>query len=160
MKAIRLMVRSAAAAVLVWMAALAVIVGGNSGCPTISGSLGLSGGNEVPPNGSDGSGTGIYELSADGTELRFDITASGLTGPVTAAHFHNAETGSNGPVVLNLAPFLTEVNGMVTVEGTSLLADWSIDNVAEEIQAGRIYVNLHTANFPNGEIRGLVVVTE
>ena len=42
--------------------------------------------NEVPPNTSPGSGTGKVEL--DGNVIKWTITYSGTTGPVTAGHFH------------------------------------------------------------------------
>lgn len=155
--------RSAAAAVLVWAASIAVIEGGGSGCVPFNGPTDLrelSGLQEVPPNQSFGSGFGRYELSADETELRFIITAYVLTGPVTAAHFHNAPASTAGPAVFDLAPFLTEVDQDVALAGASLLADWSIENVVEEIRAGRVYVNLHTDAYPDGEIRGQVLLSE
>ena len=46
----------------------------------------LSGQNEVPPNLSGGSGTGKVEL--DGNVIKWNVTYSGTTGPVTAGHFH------------------------------------------------------------------------
>lgn len=160
MRIAMIFVRSAAAAVLVWAASIAVIVGGNSGCPSLLEFVELSGEKEVPPNRSQGSGTGGYHLDVNGTELRFDITATGLSGPVTEAHFHhlppNAETG---PVAFDLTPFLTEFDGQVSVAGASLLAQWSIDNASEEILQGRIYVNLHSTAYPDGEIRGAVFVS-
>jgi len=165
--------RSAAAAVLAWVASIAVIEGGGTGClspypPGPPDLRELSGAQEVPPNSFFSYGFGRYELSADETELRFIITAFGLSGPVTAAHFHNAQASVVGPVVLDLAPFLTEVETEVyemverevALAGASSFADWSIDNVVEEIRAGRVYVNLHTDAYPDGEIRGQVLLTE
>jgi hypothetical protein len=157
--------RSTAAAVLFWVASIAVIEGGGSGCapfpfPPEAFARQLLGENEVPPHSTTGYGYGSYKLSEDGTQLSFVITASELSGPVTAAHFHNAQASIAGPVVLDLAPFLTEVDGQVAVAGFSSLADWSIENVTEEVRAGRIYVNLHTAAYPDGEIRGLVILSE
>jgi len=154
--------RCAAAAVLVWIASIAVIEGGGSGCYAPGGPdpRELSGSHEVPPNNSFRYGFGRYELSEDETELHFIITAEELSGPVTAAHFHNAQASVVGPVVLDLAPFLTEVDQEVALVGATSLADWSIDNVAEEIRAGRVYVNLHTDAYPDGEIRGQVILSE
>jgi len=160
MKIAMIVARSAAAALLAWAASIAVIVGGNSGCPTIFDAVALRGDNEVPPNISLGYGYASYELSEDGTKLSFNITAPGLSGPVTAAHFHNAPVSVDGPAVVDLTPFLTEVDGQVAVTGSSSLSDWSIENAAEEIRAGRIYVNLHTDAYPGGEIRGQVFLSE
>ena len=47
-----------------------------------------------------GSGTSVLTLTPEG--LKFDITVQGLSGPITAAHFHNAPFGVNGPVVRTL----------------------------------------------------------
>jgi len=160
MKIMMIFARSTAAAVLVGVASIAIIVGGNSGCPTFLDSVNLSGGREVPPNTSTGSGSGRYELSVGGSELRFVITAEGLSGPVTEAHFHVVSPNAVAdPVVLDLAPFLTEVDGQVAVAGASSLTEWSIGNALEEILAHQIYVNLHTETYPDGEIRGWVMVS-
>ena len=62
----------------------------------------LSGTNEVPPNASTGSGTGRVEL--DGNVLKWNITYSGTTGPITAGHFHGpAAAGANAGVVVPFA---------------------------------------------------------
>ena len=94
--------RCAAAAPLVWVAAIAIIEGGGSGCAPIIPQL--LGSNEVPPNNTPGYGTASYWLIEDGTELQFTINAHGLSGPITAAHFHNAQASEDGPVVLDLEP--------------------------------------------------------
>ena len=160
MRITMIVARSAAAVVLLWAASIAVIVGGNSGCPTFLDFVELSGDREVPPNASQGSGSGRYELSVGGAELRFVITATGLSGPVTEAHFHVlAPSAGTDPVVFDLGPFLTEVDGQVSVAGASSLAEWSIDNAFEKILTGQIYVNLHTDAYPDGEIRGGVFVS-
>jgi len=62
----------------------------------------LSGQSEVPPNASGGSGSGKVEL--DGNVIKWNITYSGMTGPVTAGHFHGpAQPGANAGVVVPFA---------------------------------------------------------
>ncbi len=106
---------------------------------------------------SDGMGDGMFTLSADRSELEFSISASDMTSMVTAAHFHLAPAGADGPIVFGLAPFMvTSMNG-VMIEGTTNLADWGVADPFAELQAGNIYVNIHTMDFPPGEIRGQVL---
>ena len=67
----------------------------------------LSAQNEVPPNSSTGSGTARVEL--DGNVLKWNVTYSGTTGPVTAGHFHGpAQPGANAGVVVPFAGPLDE----------------------------------------------------
>jgi hypothetical protein len=59
----------------------------------------LSGKNQVPPNASTAVGTARIFL--EGMNLKWTITYSGTTGPVTAGHFHGpAAEGANAGVVL------------------------------------------------------------
>ena len=105
---------------------------------------------QVPPTGSGGLGTATATLTPEGLQL--DITATGLTGAITAAHIHRGAAGVNGPPVRTLT---TEFSGNTA----SVL--WRADDaepltpaiLAEMVQDG-LYVNLHTAAFGNGEIRG------
>jgi len=95
-------------------------------------------------------GTAVFLLDESG--LFYRITVSGLTGNITAAHFHNAASGATGSPVRTLA-FTNN-----TAAGT-----WKPDDaqpltpaLIEELNAGRIYVNVHTAANSGGEVRGQV----
>ncbi len=128
-----------------------------AGCGTMGSSSGggmsgttmnipLSGRNQVPPNTSPGTGTGKVDL--DGNVLKWSVTYSGLTGPVTAGHFHGpAAPGANAGVVL---PFTGSLASPIT--GTATLTPAQLD----QVKAGLWYINLHTAAHPGGEIRGQV----
>ena len=72
---------------------------------------------------------------------------TGLSGPATAAHFHSAESGKNGAVVV---PIAGADKG--SFEGSATLTDAQ----AEELMAGKWYVNIHTAANKAGEVRGQV----
>ena len=106
----------------------------------------LSGAAEVPPNTSGGTGSARVEL--EGTMLRWNIQYANLTGPVTAAHFHGpAAAGANAGVRLGFKPpYTSPIRGEATVTPEQ----------AAEIKAGLWYINLHTAQFPGGELRGQV----
>ena len=106
----------------------------------------LSGQNEVPPNASGGSGTGKVEL--DGNVLKWNITYSGTTGPVTAGHFHGpAQPGANAGVVVPFAgPLASPIVGSATLTPAQV----------DQLKQGLWYINLHTAANPGGELRGQV----
>jgi hypothetical protein len=106
----------------------------------------LSGQNEVPPNASGGSGTGKVEL--DGNVIKWTVSYSGTTGPVTAGHFHGpAQPGANAGVVVPFAgPLASPIIGSATLTPAQV----------DQLKGGLWYVNLHTAANPGGEIRGQV----
>lgn len=117
----------------------------------------FSGAQEAPPVESDGTGSGTFTLNTAGTVLSYEITASGLSGPVTLAHFHIGPPGVSGGIVFEITDAITEdEDGNITAAG-----EWQID--AADVTAlldGDIYVNLHTAAHPAGEIRGQLVEVE
>jgi hypothetical protein len=108
----------------------------------------LDGKSEVPPNASTATGTADIDYDAATKKLSWKLTYSGLSGPATAAHFHGpAEAGKNGGVALAI-PNATSS----PVEGSATLTDAQ----AADLTAGKLYINVHTAANPGGEIRGQV----
>jgi hypothetical protein len=108
----------------------------------------LSGASEVPANLSPASGTASVVLNNAQTQLAYTINYTGLTAGVTASHIHKAPIGVNGGVLFPFTPPLATTSG--TFSGTIVV---TAANVADLI-AGLYYVNIHTTNFPGGEIRG------
>lgn len=117
----------------------------------------LEGPQETPPNGAPALGTGSFTLTPYG--LAFNITADGLTGAITGAHFYNGARGVAGGVVRTFLPaeFITP---------TTLAGVWKPTDglpltpaLVTELLKGNLYVNLHTAAFPGGEIRGQVTLS-
>ena len=109
----------------------------------------LDGSHEVPANDSKGKGTADLTYNTASKELSWTITFEGLTGPVTAAHFHGpAEAGKNAGVAVAIGQTLTS-----PASGKATLSDAQ----AADLMAGRWYVNLHTAANRGGEIRGQVM---
>jgi hypothetical protein len=117
----------------------------------------MSGDQEVPPVTTDGSGTAIVSLE-DWTDiygpdywyLSWNITYQDLTGPASGAHFHApAPVGENAGVVINFANF-----GPITspIVGSTIITDLQ----AQQIMDGLWYANIHTQQFPGGEIRGQI----
>lgn len=117
-----------------------------SGERDLSGSL--SAVQEVPPATSTGTGSVDAHLNPRTNELRWTVTYAALSGPVTAAHFHGpAMAGQNAGVAVPITGSLTS-----PIKGTAMLTTAQ----AEELMAGKWYVNLHTAANPNGELRAQV----
>lgn len=111
----------------------------------------LSGAEEVPPNGSSASGLGVVELLVGDTFAMISVYWSGIASGVTAGHIHTqAPVGSNGPVLFDLG-----ASGGVHGEVANLLVTVTPAQVAD-LRDGRWYFNLHSADFPGGEIRGQV----
>jgi len=105
----------------------------------------LSGANEVPANPSTATGSGRIGLNPVTLELCGGITTTGLTG--TGAHIHDGAVGASGPIVV---PLTNAGGGAWTVPPGSRLTG---DKLASWI-AGSLYVNVHSAAYPGGEIRG------
>ena len=118
-------------------------------CENAQGHADLLGGSEVPANNSSGIGDVYFTFDDSNNGLTLNITYSGLSGAPTAAHVHNGAAGSNGPVVtaITLTP-PTSPQGTFTGSATLSNAD------AAAFLSGNLYVNIHTAAFPNGELRG------
>ena len=113
-------------------------------------SASLSGASEVPPTKSTGTGMVDANFDKQSNVLTWTITYSGLSGPVTAGHFHGpAGAGVNAPPSLPLSGSLDS-----PIKGTATLTAVQ----ASDLTAGNWYMNLHTAENRDGEIRGQVMV--
>jgi hypothetical protein len=114
----------------------------------------LSGGGEVPANTSAAKGLMEGTFDTNTNTLTWTVTYSGLSSPPIGAHFH-------GPVAyLGLTP---EDNAPIQIGTPGSLASpfhgvAKIDDTqAKDLKDGRWYFNLHSKNFPSGEIRGPIV---
>ena len=109
----------------------------------------LGGDQEVPPVTTAATGIGTFNLSQSRDKFKFRVVFSGLSGPVTITHFHTGATGASGPVIVDLMPYLSGnvIEGEITPTTEFLTA----------LAAGQIYINVHTAANPGGEIRGQLV---
>lgn len=125
----------------------------------------LEGDEEVPPVDSDAKGAAIFRTSNDGTELNYRLIVANIED-VTAAHIHLAPRGENGDIVAFLfdpeEPTEGRTNG-VLAEGTITsedlvgpLAEATLSELIDEMEAGNTYVNVHTVEHPSGEIRGQI----
>jgi hypothetical protein len=105
----------------------------------------LSGAQEVPAVSTAASGRAEVSFDQRGNLLQWRITYQGLSGPVTAAHFHGpAGPGQNAPPVVPLHPGASPLTGQLRLTPEQF----------SQLESGQWYVNLHTAAHPQGEIRG------
>jgi CHRD domain-containing protein len=103
----------------------------------------LSGDQEVPPVKTSASGTGTISVGDD-KSVSGSIMVKGINA--TAAHIHEAAKGKNGPVIVPLAK--SGDNTFSVAAGAKLT-----DAQMKALQAGDLYVNVHSAANPDGEIR-------
>jgi hypothetical protein len=135
----------------------------------------LDGFQEVPAILSDGKGT--LELSLDrlAKTISFELTYSGLSAPVTVAHIHFGRVHTPGAVMVffcsNAAtppagiPGCPTAPGMVSgvrtagnvlaIAGQNVTAG-DFDALTDALFSNSAYANIHTTNFPAGEIRGQI----
>jgi hypothetical protein len=106
----------------------------------------LSSGQEVPKQVvKDTAAHGLFKGTLSGSNLKWKLTFAKLTGPANAAHIHMAAKGKPGDVVVSLCGPCT--SGMT---GTSTISAALVKAFKKHL----LYVNVHTAKNPNGEIRG------
>ncbi len=111
----------------------------------------LSGAQEVPANASTAKGFGVVTLTNNETQVYVSLTFSGLGSNQTAAHIHSpGAPGVVAPVILNIGS-----NGATGGVFVALTFSVTPAQVAE-LKAGLWYFNVHSANFPDGEIRGQI----
>ena len=103
----------------------------------------LAGAEEVPAVTTSANGGGTITVGEDHT-VSGRVTTTGVPG--TAAHIHMGAPGQNGPVVIPLTK--TDDNTWTVPSGAKLT-----DQQYEAYQAGNLYVNVHSAAHPSGEIR-------
>jgi len=113
---------------------------------TIEFKASMSSKQEVPPTTSNGSGDVLATLDTKTKQLSYTMTYMGLTGPATAAHFHGpAAAGANAGVVVPIGmPPANPATGTVTLTDAQI----------KDLEAGKWYANVHTAQNKGGEIRG------
>ena len=135
----------------------------------------LSGANEVPPNASPGTGLAVVTVDTVANTIAFNVSFAGLLGTTTAAHVHCCTPpGANAGVAvgpgtlpgfplgvtsgtysnsLSLLDSATYTSAVVTNFGGGTVAG-ARDAIIARMSLGQTYFNVHTGQFPGGEIRG------
>jgi hypothetical protein len=120
----------------------------------------LTGSEEVPPV--ETNATGMADISAytvAGDKITYNVNATNIKG-VTAGHIHFGKAGENGPIVFTMFkydPPRDEVLETGTITADKLegpMKGKQVSDVAFAGANGSLYMNIHTLENPNGEIRG------
>ena len=143
--------RAVLVALLIALAAGGIVAGilstGDNGKPPPSGSTTLlravmAASAEVPPTVKNTS-SGQADVTISGTNVCWEFKLSGVDNP-DAAHIHLGGPSVSGPVAVSLTPYKSK--GCTTTTAA----------VAKAIRAGpgAYYVNVHSAKYPDGAVRG------
>lgn len=104
---------------------------------------------EVPPNDSPATGTAEVTVDSDAGTVSWTVTVQDLTGDPVAAHIHGpASEDENAAPVIDMSDSLMEGSADITEDQIS------------ELEDGKYYVNVHTEQHPDGEIRGQLKAAE
>src|SRR5689334_8034422 len=128
------------------LAGFAIVFAGTAYAATEKFHATLTAAAEVPPSKSTGSGEANATLDTSTHELTYDVTFSGFSSDVAAAHIHGpAEAGKNAGVVVPLGSAPKS-----PIHGSTKLTP----EQEKQLAGGLMYVNVHTKNNPSGAIRG------
>ena len=110
---------------------------------------------ENPPTGSPATGSAVmlYDIGTNKFDLEVSIT--GLANTATASHIHEGATGVNGPVVTGLGG-----DAVYTRTGNTLRGSFrGVTHLGDRTRllTGGAYYNIHSAQFPGGEVRGQLI---
>jgi hypothetical protein len=109
----------------------------------------LSGANEVSPNTSAAGGYGTVDLSTDQTTITVNLNFSGLTTAATAGHIHGpAGAGTNASVIFPFSGVPGATSGSIPTQSFAISP-----TQLGYLRNGLLYMNIHTATYPGGEIR-------
>lgn len=145
MNTLRNMAHSSFAAAALGIALLSggcAMMKGNDGA-TGAAAVTMSGAQEVPPILTAASGKSMIRIGGD-RAVSGTVTISGMTA--TAAHIHQGAQGANGPVIV---PLTRTSETTFSVPANARLTDAQY----AAYKAGGLYVNVHSAAYPGGELR-------
>jgi hypothetical protein len=136
----------------------------------------LTGPGESPPNHSHGTGTATVTWNTSTNQMTVNVTFSGLSSPTTASHIHCCVTPPGAAGVATTTPTFPgfplgvtagtyshtfDMTDPASYNPAFITANGGTATSAEAVlltglQAGQAYLNIHTMNFPGGEIRGFL----
>jgi len=118
----------------------------------------FDGAQQVPSSSSKGVGLATFRLNKSKTVMNVNIVFTGID-TIKSAHIHFGPKGKIGKVALDFSQF-SSISGNY-IQTTIILND--THNVKDytafinALDSGNLYVNLHTASYANGEIRGQIL---
>ncbi len=110
---------------------------------TVSYTADLTAAAEVPPADSPATGTADVTVDTEAKTVSWTVTVMDLTGDAVAAHIHGPASEDE-----NAGPVITMSDAIM--EGSADISEAQISELAD----GKYYLNVHTEQYPDGEIRG------
>ena len=127
----------------------------------------LNGGEETPPPGLNTGAVGLAEVGVDLTnrEVVVNLQLFNLPTGTTAGHIHAGSKGTAGPVILDFSfpqgrtgdIAITFRLGQAAFRARPEIGINTLDDAIQAIVGLNAYVNVHTTQYPGGEIRGQLV---
>ena len=103
---------------------------------------------------SSGVGTATMRVSADGTQAVLKFAYSGLTSPKVAQHIHNdAYLAFPSSIMFDIDTAAPQADGSF-IWNIAPVGPLGVADIQEIIREGKSYINIHSVNYPNGEING------
>ena len=125
---------------------------------------GLEGEFEKPQLDTNASGMAVFKSTPGNIWYQINITG---IDKVTAAHIHSGALGEKGPILASLfrsnGTITGNINGTLTqgiITGEMLegpLVSDQLSEIALGMKNGSTYVDVHTVDYPNGEVRGQIM---
>lgn len=116
---------------------------------------GMTGARETPPVTTTATGAAFLKLDPNRTQLNYDVIINVNMPVVNGVHIHRGSPGENGPVLYTLYSGGSSF-GPGTLAGAINITPGDLN----DLLLNMLYVNVHTAAYPNGEIRGDVTVEQ
>lgn len=101
-----------------------------------------------------GSGSSTLRLAADGLSAIVNFTYSNLSGPVTGMHIHAAD----GTIIFDIDDATPQPDGSFIWVFVPV-GSFTVADIVNFIKTGQAYLNIHTALYPTGEIKGFYSVS-
>ena len=127
----------------------------------------LEGSQQVPPVKTSASGQASFQYHENKMQISYRLNIKSIQR-FFVAHIHLGRRGTNGPIIAPLysgSPSISITQGQIMgsigqSDLTGPLEGQSVADLAEQMTAGNTYVNVHTEQNPDGEIRGQIIRTD
>lgn len=111
----------------------------------------IDGAQQTPAVTTSAKGVASIKVNTTFDTLMYHVVTNGLIGAISAAHLHAGAYGASGGVLADLSSNIVGNNIIGMITGTAVTT-----SLVNSMISGGVYLNIHTAANPNGEIRGQV----
>lgn len=122
----------------------------------------LTGMEEVPPVNTNSTGIALFDLLNNHINFKVNVT---MLENIKSAHIHLGEFGQNGEIIVSILNSSSPINihngtlvkGQLTATDlVGSLKGKTINDLVKLFNNTKTYLNIHTKQYPNGEIRGQI----